>query len=423
MGESQPPPRPFVHNGRWVQSPGAHVLGNETALDTLTRSYVRAVVRRFGNDTGREMMLDPMDQPDNFNLLSYGSVGDRVPAARDAHDTELQPDVKLGLIRRFVPKLLDWVETADPYRQVPITMADWYNGNDGEIPALAPAQEDLRQLYLNSSDVITFHYYKPDVMTKLRALQSQFPGRPVVLSSFLARDDGSTLDPVFGDMYRANVWALHWGLVSGATQTVWNSDSWNVPYDDLPDPWHHDIMWSDGTMYRTSEQAYLASFRRLIDEEGGGGAHTTGATDPAENLLPTTNEVTTTNTSVNDTDGGRIDPTPQLPTSSLDTTPVTTNGTSSESGNDINGNQTLPPSRKPASDPKDQAPSDKVAPKSWWKDSAWAPTSIAVIAFGGVLLCLVIAAHCCRRRCCTRQQRRLPAFEVCEQGGEDDEML
>eukprot|EP00977_Amphora_coffeiformis_P014469 scaffold4060_cov190-Amphora_coffeaeformis.AAC.3 len=413
VGESQPPPRPFVHNSRWVQSPGADVLANDTALDMLTRPYVQAVIQRFGNDTQRVLMLDLMDQPDNFNLLSYGAVGERVPAAEDAYDTEWEPDVKLELIQRFMPQLLEWVETADPYRQVPVTLADWYNGNSGEIPTLASAQEDLRQLYLNSSDIITFHYYKADAKAKLAALQSQFPGRPIVLASFLARDDGSTLDPILGDMYRANVWALHWGLVNGAIQTIWNSDSWNERYVDLPDLWHHDILWPNGTIYRTSEQAYLVSFRHLIDNEGTGGGTTTAATSPVDNLPTTTTEIITT-TSVG---GARIDPTPELPM--VSTTPATTN-VSSEFDDT---NQTLAPSRKPASDPKENAPSNSFSPDSWLKDSATAPMWVTLTALGGLLLCLVLSFYCCRRRYCTRRQRRIPAFEVCEQDGEDDDML
>jgi hypothetical protein len=45
----QSPPRPHVHNSRWIQSPGANVLVNEEATNKL-KPYVEAVVSRFGRD-------------------------------------------------------------------------------------------------------------------------------------------------------------------------------------------------------------------------------------------------------------------------------------------------------------------------------------------------------------------------------------
>lgn len=363
---------------------------------------MEAVVRRFGNDT-RVLMLDIMDQPDNFNLLSYGAVGERVPAAQDAYDKELEPAVKLELIQRFIPKLIKWAEEADPYRQVPLTIADWHV--EDEVPTLAAAQDDLRQLYLNSSDIITFHHYGPDVLTKLQALQAQFPGRPVVLSSFLARDDGSHFDPILGDMYQRNVWAMNWGLVSGAIQTTWNSDSWNERYVDYPEVWHHDVLWPNGTVYKTSEEAYLMSFRQLVD--GGGTPETppvtTGGGVPSTTMEPP----------------GRVDPTPAFPTTAAGNASATTPATTGFPNDDLDTNQTLAPSRKPATPPKEVNPPET---SSWLQDSSGAPTLIALTALGGLLLCIVITCYCCQRRCCIRRQRRLPAFEVCEQDG-DDEML
>ena len=205
-------------------------------------------------------MLDLMDQPDNCNILSYGDVGTRVPATEDAFGTEWEPSVKLDLVQKFIPQLLEWVEEADPYRNVPVTIADWHvNDIAGPLGAI---QEQLRQVYLNNaSDIITFHHYGPDVLEKLQDLQKAHNGRPVVLSSFMARDDGSTLNPILGNMYERNVWAMNWGFVNGAIQTIWNSDSWNDRYFDFPKIWHHDILWQNGTAYDSEERTYLLSFR------------------------------------------------------------------------------------------------------------------------------------------------------------------
>jgi hypothetical protein len=273
VGQSQAPPRPFVHNSRWLQSPGTTVLQNETLLAEQVRPYIQAVVQRFGKDE-RVLMLDLMDQPDNPNLKSYGAVGDRVPACQEAFGTELVPLDKAALIQRVLPQLLTWVDQAlaPDERLVPITLADWYGGV--VIPELgATIQEELRQSYLAASDILTFHHYSTpdDLLQTLAVLQTQYPGRPVVLSSFMARDDGSTFDPILGLLYARNVWAMNWGLVSGSIQTIYNSDSWNIPYTAPPDVWHHDVLWPNGTVYDEAEREYISSFRQIQDASNGSG--------------------------------------------------------------------------------------------------------------------------------------------------------
>lgn len=266
-GHSQPAPRPFVHNSRWLQSPGAAALANDTALQTLIKPYVQAIVYRFGNDTRRVLLLDLMDQPDNCNLLSYGNVGLRVPATEDAYGTEWEPSIKLQLIQQFIPQLLEWVQQADPHRQVPVTLADWHADADLEGP-LGDVQKELRHFYVhNVSDIVTFHHYGPNVLDKLQALQQETAGRPIVLSSFMSRDDGSTLNPILGDMYMRGVWALHWGFVAGQTQTIWNADSWNERYASYPNVWHHDLLWPNGTAYDQSEIDYLLSLRNASSNQ------------------------------------------------------------------------------------------------------------------------------------------------------------
>jgi hypothetical protein len=217
-------------------------------------------------------MLDLMDQPDNPNLLSYGSVGDRVPATQEAFGTEVAPIDKAALIQRLLPHLLAWVDQAlsPDERLVPITLADWY----GEvlIPELGTTvQTELRQSYLAASDILTFHHYKSpeNLLRVLAGLQSEYPGRPVVLSSFMARDDDSTFDPILGLLYSRNVWAMNWGLVSGAIQTIYNSDSWNIPYAAPPNVWHHDVLYPNGTVYDEAERNYLLTFRQVQDASKG----------------------------------------------------------------------------------------------------------------------------------------------------------
>ena len=54
-----PTPRSRVHNSRWVQSPGRLLLeAGETRQEAILKPYVQAVVRTFGHDTDRVLLLD-----------------------------------------------------------------------------------------------------------------------------------------------------------------------------------------------------------------------------------------------------------------------------------------------------------------------------------------------------------------------------
>ncbi|EEC49562.1 predicted protein [Phaeodactylum tricornutum CCAP 1055/1] len=264
--QSQLPPRPAVHNSRWLQSPGRHVLENKTLHESYLRLYVEQVIGRFGNDT-RVLMLDLFDQPENDNRKSYGSYGNRVEVCQDALGTEMSGDLKAQLIKELVPRLLNWVWSLGP-RSVPFTIPAWTAVDDNDDSNYGKIQGELRHLYLNSSDIITFHNYAnlTQLLNVLGEIRDVYPGRPVALSSFMARESHSTLDPILQRMYQENVWALHWGFVAGKIQTIYPSDSWNIEYSvkKEPLPWHHDLLRPNGTFYSKSEQAYLSSFRSSL---------------------------------------------------------------------------------------------------------------------------------------------------------------
>ena len=222
------------------------------------------MVETFGDDP-RVLMLDIMDQPENDNRRSYGNAGGpRVPVCQDAFDTEMPSAEKMQILLQFIPQLWKWVDEVSHNRTTPVTIADWDTG-DSDEPDFTALRRKLRKLYLDHSDIITFHHYGSNVLDYMEKLQREYPGRPVVLSSFMARDDGSTLDPILEHMYERNVWALHWGWVNGKIQTIYNSDSWNQLYIKPPALWHHDMLWANGTIYDEDERDYLLTFRRRVD--------------------------------------------------------------------------------------------------------------------------------------------------------------
>src|SRR5258707_621668 len=61
----QLPPRPGIHNSRWVQSPGAAALDDPAQYPRL-EAYVKGVVKAFGKDD-RVLGWDVWNEPDNGN--------------------------------------------------------------------------------------------------------------------------------------------------------------------------------------------------------------------------------------------------------------------------------------------------------------------------------------------------------------------
>ena len=265
-----PIPRPRVHNSRWVQSPGRRVLeaADEALQEAQLKPYVQAVVRTFGNDPDRVLLLDLWDQPEHDNRYSYGSLGERVPATQDARGQELDPLSKAQLVEQLVPRVVQWAREVGEL-SVPITIAAWSIPDDDhwlmQNAELYLARDRLRSMYLSVSDVISFHNYDnatriAEIVTELR---TSFPIRPIICSSYMSRESASTLDPVLARLYHENVWAFNWGLVAGKTQTMYNDTSWNeLPLEHAePELWHQDVLHSDGTPYWESERDFLLSYR------------------------------------------------------------------------------------------------------------------------------------------------------------------
>ena len=110
---------------------------------------------------------------------------------------------------------------------------------------------------LGSVDVLSFHDYAPVGAVGALVDELAAHGRPLVCSEYMARGAGSTLDPVLGYLQSERVWAIHWGLVAGRSQTIFPWDSWNRPYPAQPPLWHHDVLNATGAPYRAVEAAYL----------------------------------------------------------------------------------------------------------------------------------------------------------------------
>lgn len=249
----QPEPRPEVHNSGWVQSPGAVILGDEDRHGEL-ESYVRGVLSRYGGDN-RVAIWDLYNEPGNLNAIPYGSV-------------ELKDKRKYSLM--LLQKVFSWARGENTIQ--PLTAGVWrlddgrWLGANKNDPGAA-----LFDFMLQHSDIVTFHSYLNAVETATAIDSLAKLGRPMICTEYIARGHDSRFENLLPLFAEQNVGAIHWGFVSGKTQTIypWRSwisaiRFWDGLFSDEPDPWHHDLLYPDGTPYRPAE---LDMIRMQISEK------------------------------------------------------------------------------------------------------------------------------------------------------------
>lgn len=232
----QRPPKPFVHNSGWVQSPGARLLAaGPSAWEGLGR-YVEGVIRHFATDE-RVAGWDLFNEPDNPNGPWYR------PRDIPRKWERAQQLVELAFAHAWAVR-----------PSQPLTVGVWTGGDWRDEASLKP----LWRLSLEASDVVSFHDYSPLPMLRARVEALQRYGRPLLCTEFVSRGLGSTFDPHLGYLREMGVGAFNWGLVDGKTQTKYPWDSWLKSYTAEPEPWFHDIFRGDGTPYDPAETAYIA---------------------------------------------------------------------------------------------------------------------------------------------------------------------
>jgi len=215
----QPEPTPGVHNSQWVQCPGYDIIHDNTQFDKL-QDYVKGVVTHFKNDT-RIVAWDVWNEPNNSGYA----------------DETIVPLMK---------KVVSWVRDVDPSQ--PITTAIWQNVETGKY-------NELQQLQLDSSDILSFHNYDGIETFKgcVEGVKRTDPGRPVYCTEYMGRTSGSVFDTHLKYMKEEGVDAMNWGLVSGKTNTIYNYKTNTKPDTVEPTVWFHDIFRVDGSPYDAKE--------------------------------------------------------------------------------------------------------------------------------------------------------------------------
>ena len=235
----QRPPIPGVHNSGWMQAPGAARLADTARYGEL-EAYVKDVVGTFAEDD-RVLAWDVWNEPNN-------SGGGNYP---------ITPN-KTELVAGLLDDVYEWARSVDP--EQPLTSGLW----TGETWDQYETLDAVEKIQVTESDVNSFHDYNWPEQFERRAMQMISYGRPVLVTEFMARGNGSTFDGSLPIAKRLNIGAYNWGLVDGKTQTRLPWDSWRKPYTfDEPTIWFHEVFRADGTPYRQAEADLI---RRLASE-------------------------------------------------------------------------------------------------------------------------------------------------------------
>lgn len=242
---AQQGPRPGVHNGRAIGSPGRHLVGERELWPSL-RDYVQGVVGAFGRDA-RVAVWDLYNEPGNRMILEDGRQREHDPTLEDNSD---------ALMRAAFA----WARETSPAQ--PLTVAAWRLGRAGE--AAYSHRTDLAALAL--SDVISFHAYCP--LGRLREVVGDLRGfgRPMFCTEWMARGVDSRILDQLPFLREHGIGAFQWGLVRGRTQThlPWPGVGIEMVMRESGEPeWFHDILSEDGSPHCHIEVETIRTTRGL----------------------------------------------------------------------------------------------------------------------------------------------------------------
>ncbi|MCD6304219.1 MAG: cellulase family glycosylhydrolase [Planctomycetes bacterium] len=232
----QKPPRPGVHNSRWVQCPGAKILSDPRRHAEL-KPYIQGVIRRFRDDK-RVLCWDIYNEPGAY-------AGTRYPTA------DVKNKAKFSAM--LLAEAFDWARQVSPSQ--PLTAGLW-SGGWSDPNKLSP----ISRLCIERSDIMTFHCYASPRVFRGRAESVLKYHRPVICTEYLNRYSGCTFQAVLPYMKAKRIGAINWGLVAGRIQTQYPWSSWKHPLPAEPKVWPHDLLRPNG---RPFDPAEVELIRRL----------------------------------------------------------------------------------------------------------------------------------------------------------------
>ncbi len=245
----QPLPIRAWHNSGWRNCP-ARDVAMRFAEDAATeeesarlKGYVQETMRRFKDDQ-RVLFWELYNEP----------------GCGRGDNTEKS--------NRLVYQSWIWAREVNPSQPISSTTAG----------AVGPVNIAINR---TNSDIHSIHNYGPPPGLERAIEEYKKDGRPVIVTEWLARTHGSTVQDCLPVLKKHGVGAVNWGFVSGKSGTIWpwesrvgpNGERLSMsqkrakgevvnPGDPFPEPevWFHDLFRIDGTPF---DQAEIDLFREL----------------------------------------------------------------------------------------------------------------------------------------------------------------
>lgn len=198
----QPLPIARFHNSGWVNSPARDLAirfakGRATEQEgARLKGYVQGTISRFKEDP-RVLYWELYNEPGRGRGESLET------AVGDGSDTGMGDTSSKLVYASWI-----WAREINPFQ--PIT-----SNSEGSVGALNIAINRL------NSDFHSIHSYSPPDIMQQTIEQYLVDGRPVVMTEWLARTRGSTVQGCLPILRAMNVGAINWGFVSGETGTIW----------------------------------------------------------------------------------------------------------------------------------------------------------------------------------------------------------
>ena len=254
LGE-QPLPVRGYHNSGWLNCP-ARELAERYSVGKATdeekarlKGYVQRTMEHFKNDK-RVLCWELYNEPGR----GRGESGDM--------QSTNQKGVFGDQSKQLVYDSWVWAREVNPSQPITSTTA----GSVGKTNI---------QINKINNDFHSVHSYGDWKVTTDRMAPYQ-DGRPIFLTEWLGRNNGSTVAEILPKLKENKIVAVNWGFVSGESGTIWHWSSrdglsvgeerrkGNVvhPWEMMPEPelWFHDLFRIDGTPYNQEE---IDLFREL----------------------------------------------------------------------------------------------------------------------------------------------------------------
>lgn len=263
MGRQPVPVRAF-HNSGWLHCPARglalrYAEGKATAREAKSlKAYVQEIMTQFKDDE-RVLMWELYNEPGRSTVeIEYEFYS--------------RKDMMGERSNKLVYDTWVWAREVNPSQPITSTAKGSNGKNNIKINRI-------------NADLHSIHSYGgvEEITKYIRDYQSD--DRPVMMTEWLARKDGSTVQDCLPLMKEMKVGAVNWGFVNGKSQTAWDRNSRKDeqgrrvhpdvrraagdtivirPGENYPEPalWFHDLFRVDGTPFSEEE---IAIFKKLTD--------------------------------------------------------------------------------------------------------------------------------------------------------------